>query len=419
MSSPILIEYFESRGVATPALLFVRKFNKGDKKVLNQEILSNLQELLANRKDPASDVEWQDVADYLSSATGQDYNRTYLRKGFFLYDLYNSAGWVRPPEDVGGSTFDEKRLAAEKAIIKLRDERNEIARIQRELARRDSLLDLVKEGIRGEITPMDDYVPHIHQLTDNDLIVHLTDIHAGIQIENYFNRYDETVLRDRMRKYTQKIDEIRQRHNSEKCYVMLGGDLVSGIIHTNLRLENNLNVVQQVKFVSNVVAGFIRNLSKMFAEVHVYSVAGNHGRVQPKKEDNLRGENFDCLVPFIVGLLLKDYENVEIHENVIEQTVAMFSVRGQKVFGVHGDKDAMDNVVQKLTMMFSMKPDIVLAGHRHTNGMRTIYDSRVIESGCISGPDSYCMDHRLKNNPEQTVIVVTDNGVECTYNVVF
>jgi predicted phosphodiesterase len=157
----------------------------------------------------------------------------------------------------------------------------------------------------------------------------------------------------------------------------------------------------------------------MFAEVHVYSVPGNHGRVQPKKEDNLRGENFDCLVPFIVGLLLKDYENVEIHENVIEQTVAMFSVRGQKVFGVHGDKDAMESVVQKLTMMFSMKPDIVLAGHRHTNGMRTIYDSRVIESGCMSGPDSYCMDHRLKNKPEQTVVVVTDNGVECTYNVVF
>ena len=381
--------------------------------------MTGLYDILMRRADPHDDIEWSDVVDYMNEQTGGTYNREFVRKAWPLLALYSEEGWVRPPDDIGGSSFDERRLEAEKAIVKLRDERNEIARIQRELARRDSLLDLVKEGIRGEITPMDDYVPRIHQLADNDLIVHLTDIHAGIQIENYFNRYDETVLRDRMRKYTQKIDEIRQRHNSEKCYVMLGGDLVSGIIHTNLRLENNLNVVQQVKFVSNVVAGFIRNLSKMFAEVHVYSVAGNHGRVQPKKEDNLRGENFDCLVPFIVGLLLKDYENVEIHENVIEQTVAMFNVRGQKVFGVHGDKDAMDNVVQKLTMMFSMKPDIVLAGHRHTNGMRTIYDSRVIESGCISGPDSYCMDHRLKNNPEQTVIVVTDNGVECTYNVVF
>lgn len=381
--------------------------------------MSGLYELLHRRADALDDIDWNDVVDYMNEQTGGSYTRDYVRKAWPLMAMYDAAGWMRPPDDIQGSSFDEKRLEAEKAIVKLRDERNEIARIQRELARRDSLLELVKEGIRAEIEPMDGYTPHIHQLTDNDLIIHLTDIHAGIQIENHFNRYDETILLDRMRKYTQKIDEIRQRHYSEKCYVMLGGDLVSGIIHTNLRLENNLNVVQQVKFVSHVVAGFVRDLSKMFAEVHVYSVPGNHGRVQPKKEDNLRGENFDCLVPFIVGLLLKDYENVEIHENVIEQTVAMFSVRGQKVFGVHGDKDAMESVVQKLTMMFSMKPDIVLAGHRHTNGMRTIYDSRVIESGCMSGPDSYCMDHRLKNKPEQTVVVVTDNGVECTYNVVF
>lgn len=381
--------------------------------------MSGLYELLHRRADALDDIDWNDVVDYMNEQTGGSYTRDYVRKAWPLMAMYDAAGWMRPPDDIQGSSFDEKRLEAEKAIVKLRDERNEIARIQRELARRDSLLELVKEGIRAEIEPMDGYTPHIHQLTDNDLIIHLTDIHAGIQIENHFNRYDETILRDRIRKYAQKIDEIRQRHESEKCYVMLGGDLVSGIIHTNLRLENNLNVVQQVKFVSHVVAGFVRDLSKMFAEVHVYSVPGNHGRVQPKKEDNLRGENFDCLVPFIVGLLLKDYENVEIHENVIEQTVAMFSVRGQKVFGVHGDKDAMESVVQKLTMMFSMKPDIVLAGHRHTNGMRTIYDSRVIESGCMSGPDSYCMDHRLKNKPEQTVVVVTDNGVECTYNVVF
>lgn len=386
---------------------------------MKKEILMRLQDMLADRKDPNSDVEWQDVADYLSSATGQDYNRTYLRKGFFLYDLYNTAGWVRPPDDIGGSSFDERRLEAEKAIVKLRDERNEIARIQRELARRESLIDLLRDGIRTEVKPMPGYVPHIHQLTDCDLLVHLTDIHGGIEINNYFNQYDTDVLYGRLYCYVDKIDEIRRRHAAENCYVMLGGDLVSGIIHATLRLENNLDVIKQVKMVSTAIAGFLKELSNMFRQVHVYSVPGNHGRVQPKKEDNLRGENFDCLVPFIVGLMLANYENVVIHENDIEQTVAMFSVRGQKVFGVHGDKDSMESVVQKLTMMFNIKPDIVLAGHRHTNGMRTVYNSRVYESGCLSGPDSYCMDHRLQNKPEQTVLVVNDEGVDCAYNVVF
>lgn len=355
----------------------------------------------------------------MNEQTGGTYNREFVRKAWPLLALFSSEGWVRPPEDVGGSSFDMKRLEAEKAIVKLRDERNEIARMQRELARRESLIDVVREGIRAEVTPMPGYVPHIHQLTDCDLLVHLTDIHGGIEIDNYFNQYNTDVLYRRLYCYVDKIDEIRLRHVAENCYVMLGGDLISGIIHTNLRLENNLDVVKQVKMVSTAVAGFLKELSRMFGQVHVYSVPGNHGRVQPKKEDNLRGENFDCLVPFILSLMLANYENIIIHENEIEQTVSMFSVRGQKIFGVHGDKDSMESVVQKLTMMFNIKPDIVLAGHRHTNGMRTIYDSRVYESGSLSGPDSYCMDHRLKNKPEQTVLIVNENGVECAYNVTF
>lgn len=64
---------------------------------MDNDILARLHALLAERKDPSSDVEWQDVADFLTSATGQEYNRTYLRKAFPLYDMYNVAGWIRPP----------------------------------------------------------------------------------------------------------------------------------------------------------------------------------------------------------------------------------------------------------------------------------------------------------------------------------
>jgi len=113
------------------------------------------------------------------------------------------------------------------------------------------------------------------------------------------------------------------------------------------------------------------------------------------------------------------YKTVKFLEDNIEESVAMFNVRGQRVFGVHGDKDSMESVVQKLTMVWGTKPDIVLAGHRHTNGMRTVYDTRVYESGCLSGTDNYCMDNRLKNKPEQTVLVVNNLGVECAYNIVF
>lgn len=348
---------------------------------------------------------------------GVEYNREFVRKAWPLLALYDQAGWVRPPGDDDGAQYDKRRLEAEKAAIRARDERNELVRVQRELARRDSMLDLVREAMLSELSPALGYEPHAVVYSDNDVVVHLSDLHFGLEVSNCFNTYNADVLASRLNHYLSKIDEIRRRHQSENCYVLLGGDLISGCIHLSLRLENNLDVIKQVKHVSLLLSQFLQELSKMFGRVEIYSVPGNHSRVQSRKDENLKGENFDILVPFLLAAMLQNFKNIAIHDKNVEESVAMFNVRGQKVFGVHGDKDSMESVVQKLTMVWGVKPDIVLAGHRHTNGMRTIFDSKVIESGSVSGPDNYCMDKRLRNKPEQMALVVSEAGLECFYDI--
>jgi DNA polymerase II small subunit/DNA polymerase delta subunit B len=67
--------------------------------------------------------------------------------------------------------------------------------------------------------------------------------------------------------------------------------------------------------------------------------------------------------------------------------------------------------------MFNIKPDIVLLGHRHKNGLTTVYDTKVIESGCVSGTDHYAISIRKTNKPEQTVSVVGYDGFICLYDI--
>ena len=135
------------------------------------------------------------------------------------------------------------------------------------------------------------------------------------------------------------------------------------------------------------------------------------------KEHSLRGENFDVLLPHYLKASLQNYQNISIEDNKKDCDVAIFDVHGSHVFGVHGDKDEPSNVVQRFTMIFGVKPDIVLMGHRHTNALTTVYDAKVIQSGCVSGSDNYCLDRRLKNRPEQTITVVGDEGLICIYDV--
>ena len=312
--------------------------------------------------------------------------------------------------------IEQKQQELNKDRVKFRDERNELNRVLREQARRESFVELVQR-LFTEIEPDElKYTDKQYITSDNDLIVHLTDIHTGSGSDNYFNTFNDDVLEKRLCKFLDKIFEVQQRHKSENCYVVIG-EILSGLIHNNLRIENNENVISQFMTIATYISNFLEELSKSFKEVHVYVTAGNHSRVVANKGDSLDGENFDYLLPFYTRAKLQNYNNIIIHDNEIEPSIAMFNVRGNNVMSSHGDRDTPANVVQNFTMMFGIKPDICLLGHRHTNGLTTVFDSKVIESGCVSGVDSYALSIRKKNRPEQTISVITEDGLDCLYDV--
>lgn len=363
---------------------------------------------------------WADVRDILNDILGYNYTDSAYRKKFQYFEqILNDNGEIFSDTENQLEELKDLKREIQKEKIKLSDERTELRRLYREQARRESFMDVVKRAITENVEPLlEPYHAGDFNYADNDLIVSLTDIHTGIEIDNAFNKFNENILRKRFNAYLQKILEVRERHNSENCYVIIG-EVVSGIIHNNLRIENNLDLMQSFKLVSTLISDFLTELSKYFNHVHVYINEGNHSRISPNKEDSIQGENVDVLVPFYLKARLQLIENIFIHENEVIEEIAMFEVRGNIVMSAHGDNDKVSNVVQKFTMLFDVKPDLVYLGHRHTNAMETVYDTKVIQSGCLSGTDDYALSKRLRNKPEQTISVITENGLECLYDIKF
>ena len=309
-----------------------------------------------------------------------------------------------------------ERQELQKEKQKLSDERVELNRQIRQEARKESYIDMVKRIICEDTEPMNVSVHYTLFNSETDLLCHLTDIHTGIEINTWKNVFNEDILKQRIEKYTSDILDIRGLHQSQNCYLVIG-EILSGIIHNNLRLQNNMDLMEQFKYISELISAMLVRLANNFNHVYVYTTPGNHSRISPKKEDNLDGENMDVLLPFYLKARLQNVENVSICDNTIEPEIAMFNIRGNNVFSSHGHKDSPANVVQNFTMMFGIKPDIVLLGHRHTNGLTTVYDTKVIESGCVSGNDQYAISIRKTNRPEQTVSVVGENGLICLYDI--
>lgn len=313
---------------------------------------------------------------------------------------------------------ENKRLIKEvkKEKQKLSDERVEFNRQIRQEARKESYADMVKRIICEDVEPVNITVHYTLFNSQTDLLCHLTDIHTGIEINNWKNVFNEDVLKQRIEKYTSDILDIRGLHQSQDCYLVIG-EVLSGLIHNNLRLQNNMDLMEQFKYISELIAAMLIRLANNFNHIYVYTTPGNHSRISPKKEDALDGENMDVLLPFYLKARLQNIENIDICDNTIEPEIAMFSIRGNTIMSAHGHKDSPSNVVQNFTLMFGIKPSIVLLGHRHLNGLTTVYDTKVIESGCVSGEDQYATSIRKSNRPEQTVSVIGENGLICLYDI--
>lgn len=370
---------------------------------------------LLKRKQKDSNIEWQDIADFRSDYNGESEHRDTIRKGSKLLYEYLDAGWVHEPTEMSISESDEI-IRLKKERQKLSDARVEYNRQIRQEARKESYSEMVKRIICENVEPTDLKVQYHTFNSNTDLLVHLTDIHTGIEIKTWNNTFNQDILKERIEKFTSEILKIRDLHKSENCYLVIG-EILSGIIHNNLRLQNNMDLMEQFKYVSELISAMLIRIANHFNHIYVYVTPGNHSRVSPKKEDSLDGENMDVLLPFYLKAKLQNINNIDICENNIDPEIAMFNIRGNNVFASHGHKDNPASVVQNFTMMFGIKPDIVLLGHRHLNGLTTVYNTKVIESGCCSGTSQYAMSIRKTNRPEQTVSVVGHDGLVCLYDI--
>ena len=148
----------------------------------------------------AIDLDWSDIADIMNREFREDeseyrnesaYRKPYQQaKRFFEANVFNKY--------CDDSYLDELRNAKHeirKEKQKLFDERVAINKILREQGRMESMYDIVKRAVEEYTPTYFEYIPHDHNDGENDLVIHLTDIHYGVNIISTFNIFDSDVLK--------------------------------------------------------------------------------------------------------------------------------------------------------------------------------------------------------------------------------
>ena len=303
----------------------------------------------------------------------------------------------------------------EKQRIRAKDERVSYNRTLKEVAHWDSMLELMKDTIqRADPIRLSSRTKRSRQC----VYAMLSDIHYGIAFQSSCGTYNSDVAKERVMRYAEEIIHIGEMNHANICYLSLMGDMISGNIHTVIRIENRENVVEQVVGVSELVAAFIYRLACCFDEVHVNAVDGNHSRVELHDDEAMRADKLDSIVPWYCKVKLENCDNVFFHENDIDATVASFEIAGRMYCAVHGDYDKdLKLAAQRIERLIRRKVDYMLAGHMHVPDVR-IEDIGCIRNGSVCGSgDEYTMKKRLFAPPQQLCMLVSDRGVEALYPI--
>ena len=368
-----------------------------------------------------ADIDYSELAPLVF---GKEYTGDNARKM-----MYGSLRTLQIMEDDEANKFADgdmnvlndielKRLDLKKEQQKFYDQRNALAKMLRERARQEELNEIITSAVMNGDLPELEYNPGLITYSGRDLLVSLNDIHYGANVENYWHKYNTDICRQMMERYLARVIQIGNETNAENCIVWCNGDEISGNIHYSIAVSNKENVIEQITGVSELIANFIAELSKHFTGVKYVSVSGNHSRINPNKDMSMNAERLDDLVEWYLKARLQNFENVEIGAGVrVDPTMYMIDIRGKTYVGVHGDFDATDAKVQALQIMARRPVYAVLSGHLHHNKIDSVQGIKTIMAGSFLGMDEYCVTKRIYGAPEQLVCVVTENGVECAYDV--
>lgn len=354
-------------------------------------------------------LKYNEIAELLNHQNGNTYGESAYRKEFAAFNRGRIYERNKNPDKRMKDIY-ERELSLQKELVKLRDYRSLINKEIRDNARIEYLRDIISDYAKtiGDFYPVVDCNKIITPNMDSptSAIVCLSDWHIGLEIDNYLNKYNIDIFKQRINNLVCQIISKLQFFKVENLYVVNLSDLISGIIHSLIRLQNRENLIQQIMIASETLAEILIGLSR-YVNIEYYSTIDNHSRIIADKHNSLDAESFVLIIDWFLKERFKDIKSIHINENDLDNELCTFQIYDWNYLGCHGHRDSISNVVQNQTLMTKQFYNVVLTAHYHHSASDEIHGVYVYSNGCISGADSHSKNLRRTSNPSQTMIIVT------------
>lgn len=234
------------------------------------------------------------------------------------------------------------------------------------------------------------------------------------------NEYSIATAHKRARQMVERTIDLLTNHMVNPDYpgivFALGGDMVTGDIHEELSVTNELEIMPTVMDLSGVLIWCIETLADELGRVFVPCVTGNHGRNTRKMRAKGRNHtSFDWLTYVMLERHFQRDDRVRFF--IPDGPDALYQIYGHRYLLTHGDQfrggDGMigalgpilrgDHKKRSRNNQIDMGFDTMLMGHWH----QLIQLQRVIVNGSLKGYDEYAYANNFGYEPPQQALWLT------------
>lgn len=338
----------------------------------------------------------------------------------------------------GESDLDyiKRQLVANKLLVTEKD--NEIKRTIRAAGKTEKELSKAQDALAtvGQLHKAEVTVPKWVSSTRSKgkkiarPVLMLSDLHLDEVVDldamGGYNAYDRAIAEARLERVIDHTVDYLKTYTAgvefDGITCMLGGDIVTGVIHEELANTNDAPLPDTIQHWIPLLASAIRHLADEFGRVHVPCVDGNHDRSGKRYKFKQKAQDsWAWTIYCMLAYVFRDDNRIDI--TVSESSELIVPVFDTNIFLVHGDGAKGGGgiggvavpiaryVHKKQMVMASLGQtfDFAVMGHFH----QKIFNSSFFVNGSLKGYDEYAKGNGFGfERPEQILFLVTpERGV--------
>ena len=376
-------------------IAYIKTFNKKPGEYKINEILdigSKLKELPLHERD------WKWLHDYLGITT---FSPEALRHRVNRYICNKN----EPEESV---EYRENYSSK----YKEREWVNAYRRAIREEVRIDDLKEEIQLAV-SKVNKLPDITPRPIDFDSNEskkeAVLLFSDLHIGVDCDNYYNKYNLDIAEERVNKLVDEVIYYCKTNKVQRVNFLNLGDAIAGYIHTNARIEQQMDVATQVMYAAEIISQFLNALTELGIEITYRSVFDNHSRFIADKNQHIEKEQFSRIIDWYIVERLKNKPITFIYDN-IDGGIGKFKIFNKTMVFAHGHQDGRTNSVQNFVGLTREWIDYICLAHYHNPAQKDYQGCKVFINGSVVGTEQYAFGRRLFTKPSQKLLIFQENS---------